>query len=332
MLRIKSTNAVIVSLSITVFVAFSFMADRFFTYSNLENLLIGYSFLAIVAVGQSLTIMARGIDLSVGSIVALSAMVLFDALMIFDLDGWISVALALMSATLAGALNGLLIVHLRLQPFVATLATLAAYRGLVFVISGRQLYPELSSRAISDPLVRWFGDFIDLERSLGLGGVVPLPWIPVSFLILVLYGAMVALLLNRTRWGLNLRTYGGSPEAAHLAGLNAKRLLVSVYAICGFSAGLAGVILVGRFTTATEALGSGMELTAIAAAVIGGTRLQGGDGGVLGPILGAFLLGMALVGLTLMGTSQFVQQILTGAILIVAVGHDRLAGQWKGKR
>ncbi len=319
--RAFASNLVIVLLTIGMFAFFSLAADRFFSFSNLENLLIGYSFLAIVAVGQGLVIMVRGIDLSVGSTVALSAMVLFDAIMIFEMSGAPAIAIAITAATLAGALNGMLIVYLRLQPFVATLATLAAYRGLVFAISGRQLYPELSSRAIQDPLVRWFGDFIEAEAWFG--EFVPLPWVPTSFLVLLIYATIVALALWRTQWGLNLRTYGGNPEAAHLAGLNTNRLLVSVYALCGCSAGLAGVILVGRFTTATEALGSGLELTAIAAAIIGGIGLQGGTGGVMGPVFGAFLLGIILIGLTLLGTSQFYQQILTGAILIAAVGYDR---------
>ncbi|MCV6577274.1 MAG: ABC transporter permease [Cohaesibacter sp.] len=319
--RLFASNLVIVLLTIAMFGFFSLTADRFFSFSNVETLLIGYSFLAIVAVGQGLVIMARGIDLSVGSIVALAAMVLFDAIMIFDMSGLSAIALALVATTLAGALNGALIVYLRLQPFVATLATLAAYRGLVFAISGRQLFPELSSKAIRDPHVRWLGDFVEIEAWFG--NIISLPWIPSSFFVLLIYCAMVSLLLWRTQWGLNLRTYGGNPEAAHLAGLNTKWLLISVYALCGFSAGLAGVILVGRFTTATEALGSGMELTAIAAAIIGGIGLQGGTGGVMGPVFGAFLLGIILIGLTLMGTSQFYQQILTGVILIAAVGYDR---------
>ena len=321
MRRAFSSNLVIVLLTVGMYAFFSLTANRFFTYSNLENLLAGYSFLAIVAVGQGLVIMARGIDLSVGSIVALSAMVLFDVVMIFEMGGVAAIILALLAATLAGALNGVLIVYLRLQPFVATLATLATYRGLVFAISGRQLYPELSSKAVRDPVVRWLGDFVEVEAWLG--DFVALPWIPSSFFILLLYVCLVGLALWRTQWGLNLRTYGGNPEAAHLAGLNTKRLLISVYALCGFSAGLAGVILVGRFTTATEALGSGMELTAIAAAVIGGIGLLGGTGGVIGPVFGAFLLGILLIGMTLLGTSQFYQQILTGMILIAAVGYDR---------
>ena len=316
-----SSNRVIILLTTGMFIFFLVTADRFFSFANVENLLMGYSFLAIVAVGQGLVIMARGIDLSVGSTVALAAMLLFDAIMIFELSGLIAIALALFVATLAGALNGAFIVFLRLQPFVATLATLAAYRGLVFAISGRQLYPELSSKAIQDPVVRWFGDFVEVEAWFG--NLVPLPWVPSSFFVLLVYASLVGLALWRTQWGLNLRTYGGNPEAAHLAGLNTKWLLISVYALCGFSAGLAGVILVGRFTTATEALGGGMELTSIAAAVIGGIGLMGGTGGVIGIIFGAFLLGIILIGLTLLGTSQFYQQVLTGVILIAAVGYDR---------
>ncbi len=321
MRRAAASNLVVGLLTLGVFAFFSLTAERFFSFPNIENLLVGYSFLAIVAVGQGLVIMARGIDLSVGSTVALSAMVLFDAIMVFEISGALAIALALLAGTLAGVLNGALIVYLRLQPFVATLATLAAYRGLVFAISGRQLFPELSSKAIQDPLVRWLGDFVEVEALLG--DIVPLPWIPTSFFILLVYGLFVGLALWRTQWGLNLRTYGGNPEAAHLAGINTDRLLISVFALCGFSAGLGGVILVGRLTTATEALGSGMELTTIAAAVIGGIGLQGGTGGVIGPIFGAFLLGIILIGLTLLGTSQFYQQILTGAILIAAVGYDR---------
>lgn len=317
----RSTSLVIVLLSLGLFVFFSLVADRFFTFSNIENLLIGYSFLAIVAIAQGLVIMARGIDLSVGSTVALSAMVLFDAIMIFDISGIAAMAIALCTGTLAGALNGILIVYLRLQPFIATLATLAAYRGLVFAISGRQLYPHLSSQAIQDPSVRWMGDFIDFGALIG--DVFALPWIPTSFLVLLVYGALISLALWRTQWGFNLRTYGGNPEAAHLAGINSQRLLISIYALCGFSAALAGIILVGRFTTATEALGTGMELTAIAAAVIGGVGLQGAKGNIMGPVFGAFLLGIILIGLTLLGTSQFYQQILTGAILLVAIGYDR---------
>ena len=117
---------------------------------------------------------------------------------------------------------------------------------------------------------------------------------------------------------------GGNFEAARLAGINTGRIIISAYAIAGFCAAVAGLVLVARMTTSTEALGFGMELSAIAAAVIGGVSLAGGTGSVFGPALGAFLLGVVLLGLTLQGVSQYVQQIITGAILLAAVGYDRL--------
>lgn len=318
-------NKELVLLLLAMVAFFSVFANRYLTTANIENILAGYSFLAILAIGQSLTIMVRGLDLSIGSNVALGAMVLFDLTMIFEMPGYQTVPLAVLVSTLAGVLNGALIVLLRLQPFVATLATLAIYRGMVFAISGRHLYPELSSKAITDPWVRVFGEFVDIGGILHLHSIIALPWIPVSFLVLLVFAGAMQFFMFKTRWGINLRTVGGNSEAAHLAGLKINGILISVYAVCGLSAGLAAVILVGRFTTATEALGSGMELTAIAAAVIGGTRLQGGIGGIFGPVLGAFLLGIILTGLTLMGISQFVQQVLTGVILVAAVSYDQFA-------
>ena len=152
-----------------------------------------------------------------------------------------------------------------------------------------------------------------------------LPSIPLSFFVLVVAALVAQLVLSRTRFGLDLKTVGGNPEAAHLAGISVKRVQVAAYTMSGLCAGLVAVILVARFTTSTEAAGTGMELTTIAAAVIGGVSLQGGVGNAFGPLLGAFLLGIILIGLTLMGISQFTQQILTGLILMAAVWYDRAA-------
>ena len=304
---------------------FSFFAPNFFSAGNVESILAGYSFLAILAIGQGLTILVRGIDLSIGSNVALGAMVIFDLVMIFNWPGYWAILGAITVTTFAGILNALLIIHLRLQPFVATLATLAAFRGLVYAISGRQLFPELSSQAIRDPWISFFGEFVDLSGFFAVD--INLPWIPVSFLVLLVFVICIQTLLYKTRLGLNLRTLGGNTEAAHLAGLPINRLLICAYALAGLTAGLAAVILVARLTTATEALGTGMELTVIAAAIIGGVSLQGGSGNAIGPALGAFLLGIILIGLTLLGVSQFIQQIITGLILITAVWYDRMISQ-----
>ncbi len=306
-----------------LFALFSLFAHRFFSASNIEDILAGYSFVAILAVGQTFPILARGIDLSVGSNVALGAMAVFDLNMVLGVPGYVAVPLGILVCTLAGTLNGLLVTQLKLQPFVATLATLAGYRGTVYAISGRKLIPELATKSIRDPSIRALDSYADFGGWLGLDHLVRLPWIPLSFFVLIAVLLLAQLLLNRTRFGLDLKTVGGNPEAARLAGIAVGRIQIAAYAISGLCAGLVAAILVGRFTTATEATGTGMELTAIASAVIGGVSLQGGVGHALGPVIGAFLLGIILIGLTLMGISQFTQQILTGLILIGAVLYDR---------
>jgi ribose/xylose/arabinose/galactoside ABC-type transport system permease subunit len=311
---------------------FCLFAPRFATASNVENLMSGFSFVAILAIGQSFPILLRGIDLSIGAIVALSGMITFDLTLMFQVPGYLVLPLALAAATLAGALNGVLIVYLRLQPFIATLATLAAYRGLVFSISGRQLVPGLSTRPITDPWITGLETYFDIGSALGISNYVHLPWVPLSFFVMI--GLLIALqtLLLATRLGRDVYAVGGNQEAARLAGINTNKITILAYAISGFCAGAAALLLVARLTTSTEALGTGMELTAIAAAVIGGVSLQGGIGSVFGPVIGAFLLGVVLIGLTLLGVSQFVQQILTGAILLTAICYDRFLAVQRQRR
>jgi ribose/xylose/arabinose/galactoside ABC-type transport system permease subunit len=309
---------------LVVLAGFCLAAPNFASAGNFENLMAGYAFIGILAIGQSFPILLRGIDLSVGAILALVGMCIFDLSLIFGLPGWAILPLALLVGTLAGAINGLMVAVLRLSPFIATLASLAAYRGLVYAISGRQLVPELSTKPITDRWITGFETYFDLTRLLGLKGVVKLPWVPLSFLILLATLLVFHILLTRTRFGCDLYTIGGNPEAARLAGIKVVRLTIAAYAISGFCAGLAAVLLVARLTTSTEGLGEGIELTTIAAAVIGGFSLSGGTGRPLGPVIGTFLLGVVLIGLTQMGISPFVQQILTGVILLVAVGNDRL--------
>lgn len=141
---------------------FAIFANNFATATNFENILVGYAFIAIIALGQMFPIMARGIDLSTGSVLALAGMIIFDCILIFEIPGWGAILLALVAATVAGALNGIFIVVFNLQPFVATLATLAGYRGLVYAISGRQLYPELATTPLRDPTLRALTEYYDV--------------------------------------------------------------------------------------------------------------------------------------------------------------------------
>ena len=195
---------------------------------------------------------------------------------------------------------------------------------MVYSISGRQLIPSLSTTPIRDPWIVGLETYFDVGAWTGLSNFVRMPWFPLSFFIMLGLLALFQFLLVATRFGRDVYAVGGNQEAARLAGVKVGRVTISAFAISGFCAGVAALLLVARLTTATEQLGVGMELTAIAAAVIGGVSLQGGKGTVFGPALGAFLLGIILLGLTLLGVSQFVQQILTGLILLAAVGSDRL--------
>jgi ribose/xylose/arabinose/galactoside ABC-type transport system permease subunit len=305
------------------FAFFCAVAPRFASASNIENLMAGYAFIAIVAMGQAFAILVRGIDLSVGAIVALAAMVAFDASLLLQWPGWAALLVAVTAATLAGAANGLLVVGLRLQPFIATLATLAAYRGGVFAISGRQRVPELSTMPITDPWITGLDSSFDIAGALDLADTLPLPAIPASFVVMLVLLILFQTLLSHSRFGHDLRAIGGNPEAARLAGIPVARGVVLAYTLSGFCAGIAALLLLARLTTATESLGNGLELTAIAGAVIGGVSVRGGSGSLWGPVLGTFLLGVVLLGLTLYGVSQFVQQILTGAVLLGAVAHAR---------
>ena len=314
-MRVQSALIAVVLFFLAVLAFFCAFAPNFATASNFEDLMAGFSFIAILAIGESFPILLRGIDLSVGAVLALAGMVAFDMTLMFGLPGYFAIPAALIVATLCGALNGVLIVKLRLQPFIATLSTLAAYRGLVYAISGRQLVPELATTPLSDPWIMGLDTYFDIGSATGLSSFVELPWVPLSFFVMLATLLVFGVMLGRTRFGRDIYTVGGNAEAARLAGINVGRTTIIAYAICGFCAGLAALLVIARLSTTTESLGLGMEMSAIAAAVIG-----------------TFLLGMVLIGLTLLGISQFVQQILTGVILLIAVGHDRFLAVRRQKR
>ena len=195
-----------------LYAVFSFLSPSFNTASNIENILSGYSFMAILAIGEALPILTSGIDLSIGSIVALGGMLLFDLSIIFAVPGWIAIPTVLVATTLAGALNGLLITRLRLAPFVATLATLAAYRGGVYAIS------RAGHAGHRGPWLRGAETYLDVGDLTGLDPLFPVPQIPLSFLIMLVLLVVAQVVLSRTRFGVDLKTVGGNAEAARLAG------------------------------------------------------------------------------------------------------------------
>ncbi len=306
---LTSTNLGLVWFYIVIIIVFSMVSPIFRTGENLRNILAAYSYIGIVAVGMAFPLLLGGIDLSVGSIMGLVAMVVFDATLLYHLPGWVAILAGLLTGILAGLFNAFLIVRVKLQPFIATLATLTAYRGLTYAISGRQINPELTVVAIKDPLL------------LGIDGKVG--QIPFVFIYLIVIVTVTMIFLRFTRPGINLYAVGGNLLAARLAGINVDRIKVLGYVLSGFFTAVAALVLTSRMGSTQEGLGQGLELSAIAAAVIGGVSLNGGIGNTFGAALGAFLIGTLSTGLILVGVTGYAPQVVIGVVLLVAVGYDR---------
>jgi ribose transport system permease protein len=286
----------------------------FLTRENLTNVARQVSSNAILALGQFVVIVTAGIDLSVGSVLGLSMIVL--ALTINA--GWAS-GLALLAALGVGigvgGLNGLALTKLHLpHPFIATLATLNIARGATYLLSGGVPVSGLT------PTVRIFGaGEVPLFAGTALATSVPVP-----FLIVIALYIAVAIFMTRTRTGRHVYALGGSPRAAQYAGVNTNRILVLVYTLSGALAGVAGILLAGRVNSGYPTAGTGAELDSIAAVIIGGASFFGGRGVASGVFFGAIIMGLLRNGLNLMNVSVFWQQVFIGFIILLAVYVDVL--------
>jgi ribose transport system permease protein len=315
--RLASHQAFWVSMAALVaFVVLSFASDVFATQQNLFNVTRNFAFVAIIAIGMTAVIVTGGIDLSVGAALVLSGMVI-GMTMNAGMSIWLAVPLALGAALAVGAFNGVLIAYVGVPPFVVTLGTLSIARSLAMVLSENRM-------------VYSFGP--DQPKLLALGGgfvSVPLPFgeavrVPNPVLFLLATLVVVGLALRWTRWGRHLFAIGGNERAAMLTGVPVKAVKVSVYMACSLTAGIAGILEVGWLGTITTSLGQGMELSVIAAAVIGGANLSGGAGTAFGAVVGAALIEVIRNSLTLLGISSFWQGTFVGSFIVVAVLFDRL--------
>ncbi|MCH8196565.1 MAG: ABC transporter permease [Proteobacteria bacterium] len=309
---------------LVLIIGFTILEPRFLHPLNLFNVMRQVSITGIIAIGMTFVILTAGIDLSVGSLLALTGLVAaavakggfadrfaFTAAQEAIGGGMMLAALAAMAVGLAGGLlQGLAVTRLAVPPFVVTLGGLSAFRGAALLFAGGGPISGFG------PAYRWWGQ--------GKIGEVPVP------VIIFLGLAIIAhIVLRYTRFGRNIYAVGGNPEAARLSGLNVRAHITSVYVIVGVFAGLAGFVLSSRLNSAEAVAGLGYELTVIAAVVIGGTSLFGGIGGIFGTVVGATLIGVLINGLVLMNVSSYIQQIVIGVIIVLAVAFDRFV---KSKR
>lgn len=300
---------------------FAILEPAFLTPLNLFNVLRQVSVFGLLAIGMTLVILTAGIDLSIGSLLALAGLVaaavekggfgLLTGAGAGEAAGrWLGFAIlaALAVGIFGGTVQGLAITRLRVPPFVVTLGGMSVWRGLALVLSGGQ------------PISAFRGAF----RFWGQGFIGP---VPVPVVIFLSFALIAHIVLRYTQYGRYIYAVGGNLEAARLSGLNTRRLIASVYIIMGFFCGLAGFVLAARLNSAEQVAGLGYELTVIAGVVIGGTSLFGGEGGIPGTIIGILLIGVLGNGLTLLNVSSYYQQIIIGIIIVFAVFFDQFIKQ-----
>ena len=287
--------------------ALSLLTDTFATQQNLFNVTRNFAFVGIIALGMTAVIISGGIDLSVGSIVCLSAMVV-GTLMSWGYSIWLSSLLALMSALLIGYINGALIAYIKIPPFVVTLGMLSVARSLAMVLSNNKMIYQFGA---DQPKLLWLGG----GTTVGIANPV---------IILGVLAVASAFAFRWSTWGRHLFAIGGNEQAAVLTGIPVRRMKISVYMFSALMSGIAGILIVGWLGGVTTNLGQGMELSVIAAAVIGGANLAGGVGTAFGAVVGAALIEVIRNSLILLGISTFWQGSFVGTFIVVAVAFDYL--------
>ena len=288
--------------------AFAALTPHFFTSDNLLNVSLQASITAIIAAGMTFVILTGGIDLSVGSVVALAGIVATATLKSGAPPAAapvLSVLAALAFGALSGGLAGIFVTRFAVAPFIVTLALMTIWRGAGFVLT--------DGRPIWD-LPEWFG-------VLGGGRVLGIP-LPTLVMATVFAAAHVA--LGSTRYGRHVLAVGGNPEAARLAGIRTGRVVTSVYVLCGTLAAGSGVLLASRMNSGQPNAGLMYELDVIAAVVVGGTSLAGGRGSIAGTFLGTMLIAVLRNGLNLLNVNSYVQQVVVGVVILLAVLADPL--------
>lgn len=302
-------SAIFLALLILMFGIWLF-APKFLSGSNLYLVSRQISFVAIVALGELFVILSSGIDLSVGSIMGLSGVIAAGA-MVAGIPIILSIFLGIVGGMLLGAINGLLASYVGIAPFIATLGMLSFARGTILIFT--KGWPIINIPTAF--LVIGQGDFLN----------IPIPvWIMASLAVVAHF------VLTYTAFGRRLYAIGGNEEAAFLSGIRVKVIKLTIFIISGAAAAIVGIILVARFNSAQPDTGTGWELDAIAAAVIGGTSLSGGSGTVLGVLIGAAIMGIIRNGLVLMKVSPYWQTAIIGVIIVLAAVLDRIKNRRRG--
>lgn len=306
---------------ILLVVVISIVSPEFRTGSNFLSLLRQASFNGLIAIGMTCVILSDGIDLSVGSTFALSAIICAEML-INGMPAALAIITALVAGVILGSVSGILVTKGRLQPFIATLITMTAYRGIAMIITNGKPVSKLAASVESKS-----GSF--LFKMLGKGniqfGPADNPWfsIPIPVIILVLAMVIFWFVLHKTTFGRRVYATGSNAKCAKLVGVNTSKTKIAVYAISGFLSALAGLIMISRLDSAQPTLGSGYELDAIAAVALGGTSMSGGRGKLIGTFAGVLIIAVLNNGMNILGVNSYYQDVIKAIVILVAVLSDR---------
>ena len=298
---------------IFLIIFFSVASSNFFNFSNIVGILLSTAVIGVLALGATFVIVTGGIDLSVGTVMTLSAVMTGVFITMWGLPVWVGFIGGLMTGAICGFISGFVIARLGIPPFIATLAMMMIAKGLALVISGTK------------PI--YFTDnevFSKISLGTELGDLIPGFNIPNAVLIFFLAAIIGSLLLSRTIVGRYNFAIGSNEEATRLSGVNVQKWKIIIYMIAGLFTGLAGILMASRLNSAQPALGMGYELEAIAAVVIGGTSLSGGKGTIVGTVIGALIMSVLTNGLRILSVPQEWQTIVVGFVILLAVYADIL--------
>lgn len=295
----------------------SLLTPTFLTTANLTNLLLQASTLGVIALGMTFVIIGAGIDLSVGGIPAIVSVLAVGLVVWNELPIWLALVLAVGAGVAVGAANGLAITRFGIAPLIATLGTLSITIGLAFAYSG-------GTSIVPVP------EFYNLLRRADVFGI------PINIIILLVLAVISHLVLTRTSFGRSLYAVGGNPQAAEMAGIRTKRIIFFTYLISAAAAAIAGLLFTARLASGSPQTGLGIELTVIAAVVIGGTSLFGGRGNILGTVLGAVLITMVTNAINLLGVPTAWDRVLLGVVIVIAALLDvfrlRIHERWMSRK
>lgn len=295
----------IVIFLIVLFVVLSFSSPYFFTLGNLTKVLRQVAVVGIVTVSMTMVILTGGIDLSVGSMLGLCAVVLAK-LMVWGINVALAIIITLIAGMILGLINGILINEIKISPLISTLGTMTIYSGITYIITG--------GKGI-------FG-FPDSFSFIGQGYILK---VPVPIIILVLVYAFGFFVLNNTRYGRYLYGIGANEKASILSGVNVKRIKYTAYIVSGLLSSLASVVMLSRVNSALPSLGVGLEFDVVTAVVLGGVSVNGGEGKLQGVVIGLLIIAILSNGMILLGVGNYFQTVVKGLVLLIAVGIDNIS-------